>query len=90
MGKRASLHRLYDVDLGKRTAVCGMIIGTGTTRPCRLCLARFVGKLDTKPSIIRKHVSWGVDPRIVISLYTPRMYDSPLGEIIAEASRRGL
>ena len=35
-----------------------MIIGTGTTRPYRLCLVRYVGNQDTKKSIVRTRENW--------------------------------
>jgi hypothetical protein len=36
-----------------------MIIGTGMTQPCRLCLAKYAGKLDTKKDIARTRRNWG-------------------------------
>ena len=43
---------------------CGMIIGTETTRSCRLCLVRYAEKLDTKLSIVRTPGKWGFSLQI--------------------------
>jgi hypothetical protein len=38
-------------------------IGTGTIRPCRLCLVKYAGNQDTKKSIVPTYENW------VFSLY---------------------